>query len=148
MFLQGMCRIVQAAYLDADLKVLGQAGGRVMEPLQHVREQLPGVPNVPLRKPVAPAVSLDDLFAGWKATAVVKPRTVTETRYVLNLLIGHLGHRDASTTTRDDLAAWRDASKAAGLTNNTWNNRLSLVRQVFEWGFRERRLPSCPAPTR
>ena len=139
-----MLPVVRAAYHQAELRASGivHGIGKRWEPLEAVRATLPEVPDAPLRKPVAPAVSLDNLFDGWKATAVVKPRTVTETRYVLNLLIGHLGHRDASVTTRDDLAAWRDAFKAAGLTNNTWNNRLSLVRQVFEWGYKERRLPS------
>ena len=85
-----------------------------------------GTARCACQETVAPAVSLDDLYTGWKATAVVKPRTVTETRYVLKLLTDHLGHHDASRVTRDDLAAWRDASRAAGRTNNTFNNRLSV----------------------
>ncbi len=92
-----------------------------------------------------PKVSLQSLFDGWTATAVVKPRTVAEARSSLSIFAAHLGHDDASRVTRADLAAWRDASKAAGLTNNTFNNRLSHLRNLFEWGVREGMIPTNPA---
>jgi hypothetical protein len=37
-----------------------------------------------------------------------------------------------------------DAVVLPGRTNNTWNNRLSLIRQVFAFGVTERKLESNP----
>ena len=82
----------------------------------------------------APSVSLRSLFDAWKAVSVVKPRTAAETDYAIKDLREFVGHDDASRITRDDLIRWRDSIKAAGATNNTWNNRLSLLRQVFLHG--------------
>lgn len=90
------------------------------------------------------AVSLRGLCTAWKAVAVVKPRTVDEAVYAVEGLCEFLGHDDAARVTRDDLAKWRDALKGDGRSNNTWNNRLSLIRQVFLHGVTERRLASDP----
>ncbi|WP_428377240.1 site-specific integrase [Lichenicoccus sp.] len=142
-FVGGMLDVVRCAYLDADLKALGMRGNRAVEPLQAARDALPPVADVPTQQSsTAARVPLLGLFDAWKASAVVKPRTMSDTRYILDALIKHLGHNDAASVSRDDIAQWRDALKACGLSNNTWNNRLSLVRQVFEWGFRESRLPA------
>lgn len=140
--LEALCPVVQAAYRQAALRASGitQGEGARWEPLGHTLAAMPPVPDMPARKPATPAVSLDDLFDGWKATSTLKARTLADTRYALNSAIEFLGHRDASQVTRDDLAKWRDTLKAQGLSNTTWNNRLSLVRQVFEWGRKERRL--------
>ncbi|MBN9510672.1 MAG: site-specific integrase [Alphaproteobacteria bacterium] len=81
-----------------------------------------------------PAVSFDALYAAWKAVAVVKPRTLADTDYALKSLAAFVGHDDAAKVTTDDVRRWRDSVKAAGATNNTWNNRLSLIRQVFLHG--------------
>jgi integrase len=132
LLVQAMVRVVQAAYLQADLEVIG-VSGRAVQPLRAVREALPQVHHAPPpRSPdVAPAVSFAVLFEAWQSVTTVKPRTVEETRYMLSLLREFVGHDDAARLTRDDMARWRDASKANGRTNNTWNNRLSMLRQVF-----------------
>jgi integrase len=147
LLLQAMARVVQGAYLDADLRHTGVSGPPVVHPLDAVRRELPSVPNAPQPKRTAVAVSFDDLLNGWKKTAVVKGRTITETKYALDLLGKHLGHRDAARVTLEEVAAWRDASIDDGLTNNTWNNRLSMVRQVFAWGVAQGRLKVNPADT-
>jgi len=87
---------------------------------------------------------LEDLYAAWKLVAVVKPRVAGDTEYIVKALIAFVGHNDAARITRDDLARWRDAMKAKGGSNNTWNNRLSMVRQVFRYGVDERRLATDP----
>lgn len=92
----------------------------------------------------APAVPLGTLLIGWKAVAVVKSRTVTETAYAVDLLIAFLGHDDAARIAPDDLRRWREASKTGGITNNTWNNRLSLLRQLFIHGASEGLLKEDP----
>jgi hypothetical protein len=84
-----------------------------------------------------PAVPLSSLYHGWKLVAVVKPRTVSETDYAVRDLTAFMGHDDAAKITRDDLTRWRKAMKDEGRSNNTWNNRLSLVRQVFAHGVSE-----------
>lgn len=89
--------------------------------------------------------SLSSLLDRWAVVAAVKPRTAAETRYATNALIEFLGHDDAGRLQRADLQRWRDALKAAGLSNATWNNRLSLVRQVFLFGVSEGALKADPA---
>ena len=101
------------------------------------------MPDAP--SPARPAVSVGALFESWKALTNAKPRTVVETRYILNLLEQFIGHEDAASVTRDDLRRWRDAAKAGGVTNNTWNNRLSLVRQVFARAVADGHLTENPA---
>lgn len=102
------------------------------------------VPQSPVSPKGAP-VSLRGLFDSWKAVAVVKPRTAAETDYAVANLAEFLGHEDAMNITRDDMARWRDAMKAEGRSNNTWNNRLSLVRQIMEYGVKERTIATNPA---
>ena len=134
---------VEAAYKQAELREAGitaadpgRAGTRSGRPARHSRPRRTSRPRTP------PATSLRALYDGWKATAAVKPRTVTETGYILDLFIRHLGHEDAARLTRADFADWRAALKADGKTNTTWNNRLSHVRQLLEWGVTEGRLPT------
>jgi integrase len=91
-----------------------------------------------------PVVSLDGICDGWKSVSVVKPRTVDETVYAVRDLKEFLGHNDAARITRDDLTRWRQSMKDARRSNNTWNNRLSLVRQVFAHGISEGVLTTDP----
>lgn len=110
------------------------------------RTMLPDVPEAPVL-PAAdvPKVSFKALFASWKAVTTVKGRTVEETRFILNMLKAFVGHDDAGRVTREDMLRWRDATKAGGKTNNTWNNRLSMLRQVFEHATGSGLLPANPA---
>ena len=78
----------------------------------------------------APGATLSTLCDRWEAIAVVKPRTAAEARYAIKALIAFIGHDDAGQLQRADLQRWQDKLKAGGLSNVTWNNRLSLVRQV------------------
>jgi integrase len=131
------------------------AGIRVANPRRPLRSNfeafrtmLPEVRQAPtMPTPPASRLSFASIFEAWKAVATVKPRTVEETRYILDNLKGFLRHDDAARVTREDVRRWRDASKADGLTNNTWNNRLSLVRQVFAQAVADERLPVNPADT-
>jgi integrase len=91
-----------------------------------------------------PSVPLGDLYAAWKVVAVVKPRVAGDTEYIVKALIEFVGHNDAARMTRDDIGRWRDAMKAKDGSNNTWNNRLSMVRQVFKHGVAEHRLTTDP----
>jgi hypothetical protein len=61
------------------------------------------------------------------------------------MLSAFLGHDDAARVTRGDMARWRDASLEAALNNNTWNNRLSLIRQPFAQAVRDGKLGASPA---
>ena len=142
---QVMAPVAQGAYLDADLRGLGRTDPPALRPLDTLRVSLPVVAFAPVPKSPASAVPLLGLFEAWRATAIVKPRTATETRYILEMLAAHLGHDDAARMNREDLAGWRDAAKEAGRSNVTWNNRLSLVRQVFAWGVSEGKLATNPA---
>jgi integrase len=72
------------------------------------------------------------------------PRTVHETKGILKQLEAFLDHDDATKVTKADLIHWRDALKADGKTNATWNKRLSLIGQVFKRAVADDLLPSDP----
>jgi integrase len=115
-------------------------------PLAQTRQRLPAVADAPpISDNSTPVVSLRGLFDAWKATAVVKPRTVTETDYAVKALAAFVGHDDAAKVTRPELARWRDAMLADGCTNNTWNNRLSMLRQVLAFATSEGQIKTNPA---
>lgn len=104
----------------------------IMTNFEAFRTTLPEVSGAPtMPAPSAPGVSFQSMFDAWKAVATVKGRTAEETRFILGMLKAFVGHDDASRVTRDDMLRWREATKAGGKTNNTWNNRLSMIRQVF-----------------
>lgn len=145
--LDAMLHAVATAYLQADMA--GLSGSDVVRPLDSMRRHLPppkDTPEVAAPPPVVPETqSLRGLFAAWRAVAVVKPRTITETEYAIEALVNYLGHDDAARVTKADLLRWRDSMKAAGKNNNTWNNRHSLVSQVFARAVADERLPNNPA---
>ena len=144
--LTAMTHAVAAAYLQADLAALRDSD--VLRPMEAMQRHLPPpalIPDMPAAPTVPVSQSLRGLFAAWRAVAVVKPRTVAETEYAIEALIDHLGHDDAAKVTKTDLIGWRDSMKAAGKNNNTWNNRHSLVSQVFARAVADERLPTNPA---
>jgi integrase len=142
--------VVRAAYADAELKRTGDwqsaLGPNHVPPLDDARARLPTVPVTPsLNSPMrTPAIPLSGLFDAWKAVASVKPRTATETEYAIKLLRAFVGHDDAARITRDDMLRWRDAMNKAGSTNSTWNNRLSMMRQVFVRAVADGKLKANP----
>jgi integrase len=144
--LQTLARPVSLAYLQADLTGLGIGGSNpALRPLDAARASLPSVPDASSKiAELVPKHSLKALYAAWKVVAVVKPRTMAEADYAFKALTSFLGHDDAAQVTREALARWRDSIKAAGATNNTWNNRISLVRQFLMFGVAEGFLPSDP----
>jgi integrase len=108
----------------------------------------------PIRQDNAPATTVGDsetakvplskLFEDWKRVAVVKPSTAYETSKVIEMVIAFVGHDDAARLSRDTLLAWRQASKAEGRVNNTWNNRLSMLAQVLRRGIEDGKLTVDP----
>ncbi|MGG5822390.1 DUF6538 domain-containing protein [Falsiroseomonas sp. HW251] len=145
LLLNAMVPVVNATYLREDLTAL--AAAHPLNPLAAVRQQLPAVPPPPACVAVhsTDGPSFDAIWSAWKAVTATNARTVDETRSMLRMLADFLGHDDAGRVTRDDLRSWRDHLKTAhGLTNNTWNNRLSLVGQVFKRAVADERLPMDP----
>ena len=104
----------------------------------------PSIPECPQLRD-APKVPFQDIFDAWKAGATVKPRVAGDTRGIIDLFARFLGHDDAALVTTEDFRRWRQTSLSVGLNNNTWNNRLSMVRQVFDFAVIDRMLPSNPA---
>ena len=86
------------------------------------------------------AVSLAGLLDAWKVVASVKPRVIRETQYAVDMLKKFVGHDDAAKVNRDDLIRWRTATIKGGRTNDTWNNRLSMIRQVLARGVSDGKL--------
>lgn len=130
--LNAMAPIVAAAYLGADLVSLGVSGSSpALRPLHAARAALPAVADAHPHRMAPAAVPLGSVFGTWQKTASVKPNTAAEAKYAVNALIEFLGHDDATRLTREDMIRWRDSMKDAGRGNSTWNNRLSLIRQII-----------------
>lgn len=140
--------LVMAAYADAKAKEVAAADSvpPMFNPLPLFQAQYPkvGTPTMPGEATEVPASTLDALWEAWAVVATVSPRTKEETRGVLRSLAKFLDHDDAAKVTRDDLVRWRQAEKARGLNNNTWNSRLSMVGQVFKHATSERQVSGDP----
>lgn len=99
----------------------------------------------------APTASMMDLVEAWAMVATVKPSVVSETRYAARLLVTFLDHGDAARITEDDMRRWRSEFKktggreGTGGSNNTWNNRVSMLSQVFKRAVADGRLKTNPA---
>lgn len=93
------------------------------------------------------SVTFSSLWESWKTNAggALAPKTIEDTRRILDTLMVFLEHDDATRVSADDLMRWRSDLKEKGLTNNTWNNRLSLVGQVFLQAVKDRKITSNPA---
>jgi integrase len=102
------------------------------------------VPVPAAAEPERAVVTLSGLAQSWRAVSSVKPRSAEEASYAVKSLVAFLGFDDAVRLTRADLQRWRDALKAAGNTNATWNNRLSHIRQPLLFGVSEGLLRSDP----
>jgi integrase len=129
--LQAMTRPVQAAYLEADLKAVGIGGQS-----PHVRtmdQAASRLPSVAARAPKAgQEVTLRAMFEAYQRVATVKANVLKETSYAVEALIAFAGTDDVKALNRAALVRWRDKMKTDGLSNSTWNNRLSLLRQIFQ----------------
>ncbi|WP_325400446.1 tyrosine-type recombinase/integrase [Acidocella sp.] len=147
LLVQTMARVVQGAYLRADLTepVLAVRIAQALDPLAAARENLPDVPLPASAKRTSSTVTLTGIFEAWKAVATVKPRVIGETGGMIDLLRRFLGHDDAARVTTADFRRWRQETIAAGLNNNTWNNRFSMIRQVFDFAVNDGVLPNNPA---
>jgi integrase len=147
LLIEAMREPVRAARFDADRRFLRASEQAAPNRLERVAAVLPRVAGQPKArtKSTPPALSLTGLYAEWKAKAVVKPRTADEAHYTVDLLVAHLGHDDAALVDQAALRGWRDAMLADGRRNNTWNNRLSMIRAVLAWGVTEGKLPTNPA---
>jgi integrase len=120
--------------------------GPVLSHFDAFRTTLPEVAEAPaMPPPEAAKVTFKALFDAWKAMATVKGKTVEDTRFIVNMLKAFVGHDDATRVAREDMLRWREATKAGGKTNNTWNNRLSMLRQVFEHGAEAGLIAANPA---
>ncbi len=89
-------------------------------------------------------VTFDAIWEAWSKVTATAPRTVHETRGILRQLEVFLGHSNAALVTKADLIRWRTTLKGEGKTNSTWNNRLSLIGQVYKTAVAEDVVPSNP----
>lgn len=131
-----MLRAVRAAYsqIEHDNRPLPH------QPLEALQTRLPAA-----KGPSTTHSSLSDLFDAWKAVTTTKPRSITETKYIIDALSEFLNNPDTANITRSDLIRWRDSMKSEGISNNTWNNRLSGISSVFKRAVDDGKLPFNPA---
>ncbi len=137
--LQGMTEPVSTAYLQADLRHTAVWGSHpAVAPLDALARALPA-PSEALKTATAatPTVTLTGLQKAWENFAAAKPGTKKETAYTIAALVKFAGHDDAAKLTKDTLRKWRDCGKAEGRSNQTWNNRLSLLSGVLKFGVGE-----------
>jgi integrase len=76
------------------------------------------------RKPPTGPKPLRPIFESYAKEAELSPATVKRWSPVVDRLVGHLGHDDATRIARDDVVAWKDALLAAGMKSVT-------VRDVY-----------------
>jgi integrase len=141
---------VHSAYLRADFAhTLTTTPAELRNhPISAIRSQLLDVLTTAAITASAdhrPAVTLASIFKSWKAVTTVKPRVAGDTDGMLSKLERFLAHDDATQVTASDLRRWRDEGVAQKLNNNTLNQRLSMVSQVFAQAFKDGLLPSDPA---
>lgn len=140
---KAMLNVIRSAYLEAELRgMVVSRDGHHFRPLQQIRQELPEV-STPLLL-VDGRVTFDDIWERWSKVTSIGARTIHETKGILKQLEAFLGHDDAAKVTKADLIRWRDAVKAGGKSNNTWNNRLSLIGQVFKRAVKDLKLPADP----
>lgn len=148
MLLEAMSGIVLGAYWQAQARERSAAEEMPMftDPLALARSMYPTakVPAVTARAPAKPSFTLEAMWQGWSDVTATGARTVHETLGMLKQLQSFLGHDDAGKVTKADVLRWRDSLKADGLSNNTWNNRLSLIGQVFKQAVADGRIPANP----
>lgn len=146
LLLDAMGPLVLAAYMDAKARSTAEAMGvpQMVHALPATQAAYPVV-SAPA-KAQADTLTFHDLWEAWKLTVETKlaPRTIHETKGILNQLEAFLGHNDAARVTKADLVRWRTALLAAGKANLTWNNRLSQVGQLFKRAVADERLPIDP----
>jgi integrase len=165
--LDAMTSPVLAAYLEAELRANGvsAAGNPAFSPFTAVLEKHgaiimaerraeeppqagapipPSRPKADAKADAKAAVEFEKLLATWRKTTSAKPRTVAETEYATQSFKKFLGHGDAGRVAKADGIRWRDECLDQGLTNNTFNNRLSMVMQVLEVGVRDDLLAANP----
>ncbi|MFC7543267.1 site-specific integrase [Siccirubricoccus deserti] len=159
-----MTHPVLTAYIEAELRAAGVSavgGSPAFSPFTHalekhgaiVRTERPepeppssAAPVAPSIAPVqsTPVVSFDNLLVRWRRITAAKPRTIEATEYAVRDFKKFLGHGDAGRVTKADGLRWREDCLGRNLTNNTFNNRLSMVIQVLEVGVRDGLLPANP----
>jgi integrase len=145
-----MFAMVLGAYRDSIIRERAKADDMPVwqDFLALTRAYYPEVKALPDDKSAAPAtqpsLTFDAAWEGWKVVTTNSPRTVDDALRVLRQLQGFLGHSDAARVTRDDVLRWRDAMKADGKSNTTWNNRLSLVGEVFKRAVKDGRIGTNP----
>jgi integrase len=88
--------------------------------------------------------SFEQAWQAWSSITATNARTVIDTKGVLRQMATFLGHQDAARVTKADVVRWRDVAKAAGLSNNTWNNRVASLSQIFGRAVADDRLPENP----
>lgn len=134
-----MLQATQRAYLHRDLR---RAVDKAMGPVMEEYLSLPPLVDAhTVKKTQTAEVSFDEIYEAWKLVAQVNPRTVDEAKGTIQKLTAFLGHDDARKLTKSDLVRWRDTMKREGLSNVTWNNRLSHISSPLGRAIADGKLP-------
>jgi integrase len=141
--IDAMGPMVHAAYKSAEVQDRAEDDRSPVDLLAVARHVYPKAQG--LLAPVTPTIlTFDEIWNAWSKVTTTNPKTIHETRGMLRMLSEFLGHENAAEVTRAELLRWRDDLKAQGLSNNTWNNRLSLIGQVFKRAMADDRIPVDP----
>lgn len=118
---------IDASIIDGEGRVLARVVPGAAPPASsdEAAANAPAAADSVLSAPADKApVPLRALFKSYAKEAQLSHATVKRWSPVLDRLIGHLGHDDASTISRADVVAWKDALLDGGMTNIT-------VRDVY-----------------
>jgi integrase len=96
--------------------------------------------------PAAPPQPLRPIFGSYAKEAQLSPAIVKRWTPVIERLIGHLGHDDATAISRADIVAWKDALLEGGMKNVTVRDvYLAATKAMFQFAVDQGQLADNPA---
>ena len=116
---------------DAETRVVlvKEAARAMIEAAQRLKQHAEGdyrpdavearFPSWEAPKPLASAVSFDDVFDRWQKERKPSASTISTWRGCVDGFVAHLGHDDMSRVSRADVVAWKDSLVDRGLSPKT-----------------------------
>lgn len=87
-----------------------------------------------------PYAPLLELFEGYAAERKPAPSTVKRWRPVMDNLVAHIGHDDASRFTPDDIVAWKTNLLSGRAAKTVREVYLAAIKAVLAWAVENRKL--------
>jgi integrase len=123
----------------------GSMAGAAPEPVS-CRGETPTVKPEIDAGPPAVTMPLRSIFDSYAKEAELAPSTVKRWSPVVDRLIAHLGHDNATAISRTDIVAWKDALLVGGMSNVTVRDvYLAAVKATLQFALDQGQLAENPA---